>query len=111
MKNAATSDVLLFRLTCLRAEQIVRERAKDSANVILGAHARERMVEREITDIEVIRVLRQGTIMEQPEKMEHGEWKCKVVMKIRGERDAGVVTIILLSDKLFIKTVGWEDWR
>jgi len=30
---------------------------------------------------------------------------------LRGVREAGVVLIILKSDRLFIKTVEWEDVR
>ncbi len=38
-----------------------------------------------------------------------GEWRCKVVAKLRGNREAGVVTITLNMSQLFIKTVEWED--
>jgi len=53
--------------------------------------------------------LRGGSITEQPEETPKGEWKCKMVYPIRGAREVGVVTIILKSDRLFIKTVEWED--
>lgn len=38
-----------------------------------------------------------------------GEWKCKIVAKIKGNREVGVVTIVMRVGRLFIKTVEWED--
>ncbi len=32
-----------------------------------------------------------------------------MVHKIKGAREAGVITIILTNGRLFIKTVEWED--
>ena len=98
-----------MRLTAAVAEKRIREIAEKSENVIFGNHARERMKEREIFDVDVLRVLRQGHIEEAPELTERNEWKCKSTLKIRGTRTAGVVTIILHNGKLFIKTVEWED--
>ena len=100
-----------FRMTASRAEAIIRETAQDSDNVIFGDHARERMEERDFSDLEMLGALRTGMVMEEPTKMPRGEWKCKVVKRLRGVRDVGVVTIVLLSGKLFLKTVEWEDWR
>lgn len=96
-------------LTAAVAQARIREISKISENVILGTHARERMHEREIFDVDVFRVLRQGYIDDAPELTERNEWNCKVTLKIRGGRTAGVVTIILHSGKLFVKTVEWED--
>ena len=98
-----------MRLTAGIAQTRIREIAQASENVILGMHARQRMQEREIFDVDVLRVLRQGFVDGEPESTEFGEWKCKVTLKIRGSRTAGVVTIILHSGKLFVKTVEWED--
>lgn len=78
-------------------------------NVVWGAHARQRMAERDILDVEVLRVLRQGFVDDRPELTELNEWKCKVTLKLRGSRTAGVVTIILHNGKLFVKTVEWEN--
>lgn len=101
-------SVAHMRLTKAVAQKRIRETAKNSASVILGTHARERMDERQIFDVDVFRTLRAGFIDEEPEKTEYGEWKCKVTLKIRGGRDLGVVTVILNNGKLFIKTVEWE---
>ena len=103
------TNVSPMRLTPAVAEKRIREAAKDSQNVILGNHARERMAERDIFDVDVFRTLRTGHVDDQPEKTEQGEWKCKATLKIRGGRTAGVVVIILISGKLFVKTVEWEN--
>jgi hypothetical protein len=98
-----------MRLTAAVAQKRIRELAQITKNVIWGAHARERMREREIFDVDVLRVLREGTVDEAPELTERNEWKCKVTLKIRGGRTAGVITIILHNGRLFVKTVEWED--
>jgi len=82
----------------------------DSKNVAFGTHAQERMVERDITTLDAIRVLRTGDIVGEVEPGKHaGEWRCKVVARKRGSREIGVVTIVLKSGRLFVKTVEWED--
>jgi Domain of unknown function (DUF4258) len=92
-----------------RAQEIVREIAADTNRVILGDHAKQRMEERGISDIEVYRILQRGFVLEAPERTEFKEWKCKVVMQLKGNRDAGVIVIILTAGRLFAKTVEWED--
>jgi hypothetical protein len=67
------------------------------------------MREREIDVVDLFRVLREGYVEDQPEKTPHDEWKCKITLKIKGRRTAGVVTIIMRNDRLFVKTVEWED--
>jgi hypothetical protein len=91
------------------AQSRIRELAQVTSNVLFGSHALKRMDEREINDVDVYRTLRLGSVDERPEKTEYGEWKCKVTLKLRGGRTAGVVTIILHKGKLFVKTVEWED--
>jgi len=105
----AHPEPLSFPMRHKTAQEIVRRQAADSSNVILGDHARERMQERDISDIEVYRVLREGEIEGEPEKTEQGEWKVKVCKRLKGNRDAGVVTIILRDERLFVMTVEWED--
>jgi Domain of unknown function (DUF4258) len=100
---------MAMRLTAAVAQKRIREIAQITENVILGTHARERMHEREIFDVDVFRVLREGYVDDAPELTERNEWKCKVTLKIRGGRAAGIVTIILHNGKLFVKTVEWEN--
>jgi Domain of unknown function (DUF4258) len=85
--------------------------AAQAGGVAFGDHARERMLEREIDDVDVLRVLRSGFIEGEPEPAEPGEWKCKMTKQVKGARAVGVVVIILRSKRLFLKTVEWEDPR
>lgn len=78
---------------------------------MIGNHARERMREREIDDIDVFRTLRSAVVTDDPVPAEVGEWKCKLVRQMKGTRSIGVVVIILRNGNLFIKTVEWEDVR
>lgn len=101
-----------YRLMPDRAQQRIRQLAQVSESVILGTHARERLVEREIDDTDVHRALKGGgSISGNPEPAEPGEWKCKIVMAMKGGRSIGVVVIILRTNKLFVKTVEWEDLK
>jgi hypothetical protein len=109
MVDQSKSSVSQMRLTPGVAQSRIRKIAHDSENVILGNHARERMVEREIFDVDVFRIIRNGLVKDQPELTDFNEWKCKVVLKIRGGRTAGVVTVLLHNAKLFVKTVEWES--
>ena len=65
---------------------------------------------RSITRLDVIRVLTRGHIEGQIVPGENpGEWKCKVVANVKGNRDVGVVTLVIGNDTLLVKTVEWED--
>ncbi len=110
MRDAKRGVVLPFRLGAAKAEERIREMAKTSSNVILGTHAKERCLERDFVKDDVLRILRTGMVKHEPELTKQKEWKCKVIGRIRGSRDVGVITIILHDGRLFIKTVEWEDW-
>lgn len=98
-------------LSAANAERLVKRRAQVSENVIVGDHARKRMSERDIDIDDVLRVLRTGSVDASPTRTDQGEWQCKMVKRIKGTRSVGVVTIILHKEKLFLKTVEWEDLR
>ena len=88
----------------------IRRLAVEDRSVFISYHARERMEQRAITRIDVIRVLQRGHVDGQIDAGENpGEWKCKVVANVRGSRDIGVVTLVIGGDKLLVKTVEWED--
>ena len=103
------AGVAPFKLTRAAAERRIRELADNDNNIIWGEHALERMAERDIEDVVVLRVLRRGFVDSEPELTEYNEWQCKVTLRVRGSRVAGVVTIILHSGRLFVRTVEWED--
>lgn len=100
-----------LRLTVAVAEKRIHALARASEDVQWSFHALERMREREITDIQVLEILRSGMVVGKPELTASGEWQCKMVKELRGRRKAGVVTIILHAGRLFLKTVEWEDTK
>jgi hypothetical protein len=100
-----------FRMTAKIAEKMIRDLSQDSANIIWSGHSVERSEERDITYLDALEILRKGMVMSDPLKGKHeGEWKCKVIKKLRESRDAGVVTILMTKqNKLKVVTVEWED--
>lgn len=95
-----------------RLAALIREIARDTAKVFLTDHAKDRMWERGIEDIEIYRALRQGHVQGQAWIEEEGDKACKVVLSRRGDRTVGVITIIVEPEgELVIKTVEWEDWK
>lgn len=101
--------VIPYRLTAAVAEQRIKKLAETTGNIAWSKHALLRMEEREIFDSDVLRILRRGMVSGDPEEALRGEWKCKIVLMLRGTREAGVVAIILKQGGLLIKTVEWED--
>ena len=93
------------------AERIVRERAQDSAQVIFGDHAFERIDERSITQLDAYRILRTGYLEGSPVQNLEGDWEVNVVKRMPGSsREAGVAVIIIREgEDLFVKTVKWMD--
>jgi hypothetical protein len=98
-------------LTAKAATRAIRDRAADSANVVLTDHAQERMIERDITAPEVFRILRDGTVHERPVLTEAGDWKAAVEMWIPGGGDVAVVAVIRKGSRLVVVTVMWRDQR
>ena len=76
----------------------------------MGYHALDRMEERGITTLDVLRVLQAGEIVGKVEAGKNlGEWKCKVVERRKRARAIGVATVVIKASKLLVKTVEWED--
>jgi len=85
---------------------------ENTQNVLFTNHALDQMEDRDIPDVTVYRVLREGHIKGDPEPGKNeGEWKIKVCDEVRGRREVGVVTIVVNNEKLVIATVEWEDLR
>jgi hypothetical protein len=90
----------------------IRALAAHSECVIMTHHALERMEERDILDIDVFRILRHGRMVGEIEKgKKDGEWVVTLVDRIKGTREAGVVTAVINQRMLIIVTVEWEDVR
>lgn len=99
-----------LRLTATVAQRRVREAAKDSANVVITDHAKQRMAQRGISIRDVLTVLRMGHVDVSPTPARVGEWKCTVTKRLAsGGRTAGVVTVIAGRSRLIVLTVEWED--
>jgi len=96
-------------LNTKQAERLIESIAKNSDDVIFSHHALERMDERSISQQDVLRVLQSGMCGEAPHRDKKGNWKCKMIRHHKGNRDIGVVTVILRQGNLFIITVEWED--
>ncbi len=91
-------------------QERIRGLAAETKNIFISGHAEKRMWERNISSMEVFEVLRQGMIDGVPWiEPETGQQACKVVLRKKGARAIGVVTIILNDEGLFVKTVEWED--
>lgn len=97
------------RLRADEAERVIRERARDTSKIIFGVHAFDRIEERSITQVDAYVILEKGSVDGAPTKNENDEWECVVTRRMAGHREVGVVTIILIGDGLFIKTVQWMD--
>lgn len=98
-------------------EKVVHALAMDSKNVRWQAagyqtHTVKRSTTRDITDQMMFEVLRTGMVKGDVEAGKYpGEWKIKLVKQMKGRREVGVVTIVVNRQKLFVKTVEWEDLR
>jgi len=98
-------------------ERRIRELAQDSRNVrwrskTYETHATARMEWRDITDRMMFDVLRTGYLTGDIEPGKNaGEWKVKMCKQLKGQREVGVVTIVINLERLFVKTVEWEDVR
>lgn len=98
--------------TNAEAQRCVRDWAGRKSSIVLTRHACDRMVERGITELDMKRVLRRGSLDGSVVQTDHGEWKCKMTLRMRGERAIGVVLLILRSSgTLLVKTVEWEDFQ
>lgn len=92
------------------AERLIRVRVQDSKNVVVTEHAEERLEERGMTTLDLFLILETGYVFKQPVVNTKGDWEVIVEKRLRGRRDAGVVTIILTHGaKLIVKTVQWMD--
>ena len=100
----------MMRLSGEQAQQTIRSRAEDENNISITLHAYKRMDDRGFIDIDVHRILQRGHINDDPEYGEsEGEWVCKMTYKLKGQREAGVVTVIMVDGTLLVVTVEWED--
>jgi hypothetical protein len=90
------------------ALKIIRERAQDSGHIFILRHARQRMIERGVDDLDVQRCLRGGVITEGPYvpvDSRTGAWRCNVEGIINGDRLRVVVELPKEPPDLLVVTV------
>ena len=58
--------------------RLIKAAAADSANVYFSRHASERFEERDISTIDVLECLRNGTVTEGPAQSSRGNWQFTV---------------------------------
>ena len=60
--------------------------AADSSNVVLTAHAKEQMVARRVSLVQVLEVLRQGVVSEPAHQhLRTGDWRCTLERRVAGD--------------------------
>jgi hypothetical protein len=110
MAQQKPGEVAQFKPRRRQLQEQIQKTAADSKKVAFSLHAQDRMEERGITTLDALRVLRTGDIKGEIEPGKNvGEWKCKLVARKKGSREMGVVTVVLSSGRLRVKTVEWED--
>lgn len=68
------------------AEQVIRERAGKTPNVIFSDHAFDRIEQRSITQADALTIIRQGHVEGDPLQTASGDWKVVVVRRMPGGR-------------------------
>jgi hypothetical protein len=111
-QESGKPKVTKFRPKAADLARQVHELAKATENIGWSKHVREQMEARDISDHDVLKVLRTGSIEgDIVSGQAAGEWKCKMVARIKGNRDVGVVTVVCDGKRLWLKTAEWEDLR
>jgi hypothetical protein len=96
--------------TTQQLEDLVHALAKDSAKVVITMHCQERMAQRGISAIEVLRCLRRGLIQRKPI---YNKAKCSYELRMSEPAPRDVICVVAAinptppPDKLFAVTV-WE---
>jgi Domain of unknown function (DUF4258) len=80
------AKTLPFAMSRASFQAQIRDLARVSANVRFTAHARVRMRQRGIDDLQVLHVLRAGLVEEGPALDIHGNWKATLAGMAAGER-------------------------
>ena len=87
--------VVPIGLSPVRARQLVREVAQDSARVFFTGHAQRKMRERRITQTQVLRCLAHGQVVEGPTRDMKGNWTMKLEVLSAGD----LITVVAALDR------------
>ena len=96
-----------IRMTSGTAQRIIREAAKKSQLIFFSKHAYKKMMERHITQTQVITVLRGGNVSSRPVpslNKDDSDWTCEVVGWSAGEHLKIVVGIENDEDGVLVIT-------
>ncbi|MBV0932374.1 DUF4258 domain-containing protein [Marinobacterium weihaiense] len=88
------SKVVKIPLSVKQAKEILSTVAQDSSRVIFTDHAEQRMYERDISRVDVLRVLSTGKIVEGPAQEPKGNWK----MTVEGVSAGSAITVVAVID-------------
>lgn len=106
------SVVTPISISVRTVESMVRRLAQDTDNIAWSDHAMNRMIQRNISDVVAVDVLRKGAAVGDVEAGQNpGEWKIKMTHPVKGRREVGVVVLTVRNARLFVKTVEWEDLK
>jgi len=72
------SNVVAIDLSVHSAAKLIKELAECSERVFFSKHAKKRMIERDITRVQILRCLKTGIISEGPAKSVKGNWEITV---------------------------------
>ena len=72
-------------MTPQQAKAILKELATDGKRVFFTRHAEQRMIEREVTRVQVLRCLQRGTFEEEPVQEPRGSWAMRLKLFTAGE--------------------------
>ncbi len=78
MNRKAMENVILMDLDDVSALKIVKDLAKDSANVVMTHHNKNRQNKRHVSDMEIIKCLRHGRVVESVHRTSKGNWKLTI---------------------------------
>lgn len=85
----------IAKLSDRQIERRIREIAQDSKNIILTAHAKERMRQRKVTVHAVYECLRKGNVRQPPEpNAAKGSLECRMERYCHGLNLAVVVALV-----------------
>jgi hypothetical protein len=112
--DRSMADELGERIKARRFREEIVGRVRELASkgkIHWSDHAFERVDERDINMQVAKRILERGDLKD--DRVEPGrradEWKVKMVDRVKPNRDAGVVVIVIQAKRLLVKTVEWED--
>ncbi len=78
MAKKTTNNVILMNLNDATALKMVKELATDSSNVFMAHHATIRKGQRHVSDLEILKCLKNGRVVESVHKTAHGNWKLTI---------------------------------